>query len=114
MSKYTDDLKTLILEHEHVIQNHEARIDDLPTDVSEAQIVLIRSQLEFFALNVRALKQSKGAGFADGRIRSQCGNAPAPPVPHLSFLPGCGEVATIFYPMARPSTGRSRVPRDIQ
>lgn len=59
MSKYTDDLKTLILDHEHVIQNYESRIEDLPTEVSECQIVLIRSQLEFFALNVRALKQSK-------------------------------------------------------
>lgn len=59
MSKYTDDLKTLILEHEHVIQNYEARIEDLTDDVAEAQITLIRSQLEFFALNVRGLKQSK-------------------------------------------------------
>lgn len=56
MSKHADELKTVILEHDRALQIYEARLDEMEPGSRDSSVALIRSQIEFFALNVRSMK----------------------------------------------------------
>ncbi len=52
-----DELKEIILEYDLAIQTYQGRLDSIEGD--DAQALLVRSQIEFLTLNVRAMRMSK-------------------------------------------------------
>jgi hypothetical protein len=63
--KYNDALREIIADHQLTIERYESRLDELrESELTqsadfEPQVCLVRSQIEFLLLNVRAMKLSK-------------------------------------------------------
>ena len=58
MSKRSDELEQLTLEHRRTIEVYESRLDEV-RDETDLQAHLVRSQIEFLLLNVRSMLLSK-------------------------------------------------------
>ena len=118
MSKRSDELEQLTLEHRRTIEVYESRLDEV-RDETDLQAHLVRSQIEFLLLNVRSMLLSKQGDLEQLRHMEAFEEAaknrpnPLPPIPGPQ-IPGTKCACGREFPPVSPDAGERPETPDAQ